>query len=94
MKNKKGQVIFYGLMVGLVVLLLALALAPAVSESTTRAMNETVGDAVGLNCTTTDSNFLKAACVATDITLFYFIGFLIFLSGAIVTAKWYFGGVQ
>lgn len=86
--NNKGSVLFYGLMLGLTILVLALALAPAVSEQVNTAMNSTVGDRVGLDCDNSSiSNFDKAACVATDISLFYFIGGLIFIAGAIVTAR-------
>jgi len=89
--NKKGSILIYGLMLGLTVLFLALALAPAVSNSVVSAMNQTVGDTVGLSCdNSTISNFDKAACVATDLTLLYFIGGLIFIAGAVVTAKFIF----
>ena len=84
MENKQGSVVVYGLMVGLVILILGLALAPAVSEFTTGAMNETTG----LNCSSElISNFDKAACVANDLTLLYFIGGVILIAGAIITAK-------
>lgn len=90
--NKRGSFVVYGLMVGLVLIILALALAPAISQFTTAAMNISHGDTVGLNCSYDNiSNFDKAACVATDLTLFYFIAFLIFLAGAVVTAKFVFG---
>ena len=47
----------------------------------------------GMDCDNASiSNFDKAACVATDLMLFYFISFLVFLAGAIVTAKFAFGG--
>jgi len=91
MNGKKGQIIFYSLMVGVVVFIVALALASPITDSIGSVMNETSGDLVGLNCTSTDSNFIKATCVVTDITPFYFIGFLLFLAGAIVTAKWMVG---
>ena len=92
MNNKRGSYVIYGLMVGLVIIILALALAPAISQFTTSAMNVTDGDDVGLNCSYDNiSNFDKATCVATDLTLFYFIAFLIFLAGAVVTAKFAFG---
>jgi len=42
---------------------------------------------LGMNCSTTDDDFVKAACIATDLNLFYFIGGLIFLGGAILTAR-------
>ena len=90
--NDRGSFVIYGLMIGMVIMILALALAPAISQFTTGAMNETDGDRVGLDCNNTSiSNFDKATCVATDLTLFYFIAFLIFLAGAVVTAKFAFG---
>ena len=106
--NKKGQAIFYSLMVGLVIIILGLALAPAVSQSTNTARNTSSNvsytDAdgntgnitqIGMDCSNSSiSNFDKAACLATDLTLPYFIGFLIFLAGAIITAIITFGGQQ
>ena len=75
-------------MIGLTVAILALALAPAVKQFTDDARNESTNSSVGLNCSSDlISNFDKAACVATDITLPYFIGFLLFLSGAIVVGR-------
>ena len=91
-RSKKGSYIVYGLMLGLVIMILALALAPAISQFTTAAMNVSSGDTVGLNCSYDNiSNFDKATCVATDLTLFYFIAFLVFLAGAVVTAKFVMG---
>jgi hypothetical protein len=92
--NDKGSYVIYTFMVGMVVLLLALALAPAISDFTQDAMNVTDGDDIGLNCSYTAniSNFDRAACIAVDLSLFYFIGFLICLAGAIVTAKFAFSG--
>ena len=82
--NKSGQVIIYAFMVALVVIILALSLAPSVKVFTDDARNETTG----MNCTSPDlSNYDKAACVTTDMTIFYFIGGLIFIAGIIITAK-------
>jgi len=90
--NNKGQVVIYGLMIALVLMVLALALAPSVSQFTESARNESSGDTIGLNCSNPDlDNFNKATCVVVDINLFYFIGGLIFISGAIATAKIVFG---
>ena len=90
--NKKGSVVIYGLMLGLLVLILALALAPSVKDFTQGAMNKTSGDTVGLDCNNESiSNFDKASCVAVDLTGFWFIGSLIFISGLIITAKVVFG---
>ena len=91
-QNKKGTYLLYGFMLGMVIIILALALAPAMSQFTGDAMNVSVGDDIGLNCSYDNiSNFDKATCIATDMTLFYFIGFLICLGGAVVTAKFIFG---
>lgn len=92
--NNRGQTLFYGFMLGIVIFVLALALAPVVSEFTTSAMNDTVGDTIGLNCSGTSDNFIKATCIVTDLSLFYFIGVLVFIAGAVVTARYLFGGVS
>ncbi len=90
--NKKGSVVIYGLCLGLLIIILALALAPVVKNLTDGARNETSGDTVGLDCDNDSiSNFDKGACVATDLTLFYFIGSLIFIGGLIITSKIVFG---
>lgn len=86
--SKKGSVMIYGIMVGLTLLILALALAPAVSEQTNTARNTSNGDLAGLDCDNSSiSNFDKSACVVTDLSLPYFIGGLIFIAGAFITAK-------
>lgn len=90
--NRKGSIMFYAFMLGLLILVLSLALAPAVRDFTTGAMNTTVNDTLGLNCTTTSDIFIKATCITVDMSLFYFIGALILIAGAIVTAKYYFAG--
>jgi len=92
-ENTRGSFVIYSLMVGMVILILALALAPAIADFVGDARNVTDGDSVGLNCSYSDniSNFDKATCIATDLMLFYFIGFLIFLAGAVITAKFVFG---
>ena len=91
--NKSGQVQIYAFMIGIAVLVLALALAPAIKESIDNARNETVGDFIGMDCGNESiSNFQKAGCLASDLTMFYFIGTLIFIVGAIVTAGIVLGG--
>ena len=81
--NKKGQVFFYTLMLGIVILVLALALATPVKETVNTS--RTTSD---LNCSNSSiSDFDKGACVVADLTLFYFIGGLIFIGGAVITAK-------
>lgn len=80
---------FYGFMLGLTILVLALGLAPAIKEQvdSTRSVNTTLGGA-GLDCENSSiSNYNKAACVVADLTIFHFIGGLIFIAGAVVTAR-------
>ena len=99
--NNRSQIVIYGFMLGLTILIFALALAPSVKETISNVRNQTysVGYngsdyqlATGLDCTNTSiSDYDKAACYATDLTLFYFIGTLLFIAGAIVTAKVIFG---
>ncbi len=79
--NKQGSVMIYGLMLALVLLILGLALAPAVKDFTTDARTNMDCDNESI------SNFDKAGCIATDMTLPYFIGTVIFIGGAIITAK-------
>ena len=91
--NKRGSILIYGIMLSLVVIILAFALAPAVSESTNGAMNVSSGDKIGMDCSNASiSNFDKAACVATDLSLVWFVGGLILIGGAVVTAKIIFDG--
>ena len=92
--EKRGSIVIYSLMVGLVIIILALALAPAVQDFTDSARNETTDSGTqGLNCSSDSiSNFDKATCVATDLTLLYFIGGVVFIGGAIVGSRIFFGG--
>jgi len=86
--NKRASILLYGIMLGLTIIILTLALAPVASESAGRAMNVTVGDTIGMNCTNSSiSDFTKAACYAVDISVSYFIAILLFIGGAAITAK-------
>ena len=86
--NKRGSVLIYGLMLGLVVIILALALAPAVSESTNGARDAPSGDTYGLDCNNESiSDFDKAACTTTDLSLFWFVGGLVLIGGGIIASK-------
>jgi len=88
MWNSKANVTIYGIMLALTIIILALALAGPIRESTDNARNESDGDTIGMDCGNESiSDFTKAACVATDINLFYFIGGLIFLAGVIISAR-------
>ena len=91
--DKKGQAAIYLIMVALVIIILALAFAPVVRDFTESARNSTSGDTLGMDCSNSSiSNFDKAACYATDLNLFYFIGGLIFVGAALIGAKLIFGG--
>ena len=88
MWNSKANVTIYGIMLALTIIILALALAGPIRESTDNARNQTDGDTIGMDCGNESiSDFTKAACVATDLNLFYFIGGLIFLAGVIISAR-------
>lgn len=88
--NERGQmgVAIYGIMLGVIIMILAFALAPAGQESVATAMNGTVGDVIGLDCSNTSiSNFDKGTCIITDFSFPYFFGGLILIGGAIMTAR-------
>ena len=82
--NNRGQVVFYTLMIGIVIIIIGLALAPVVQDFITDARNETTG----MDCDNSSiSDFDKAGCITSDLTLFYFIAGLIFLGGAVIAAR-------
>ena len=88
MNNKRASVMIYSVMLALVVIILTMALAPVGKSFIDSAMNETVGDTVGLDCSNSSiSNFDKATCVVTDFSLFYFFGGLIFIAGLVITGR-------
>ena len=89
--NKNGQVIFFTLMIGLTVLIFTLSLAFPVKQSIDDATNYS-GNAstsvANLDCNNGSiSIYNKGACLVSDMSMFYFIGGLIFLVGSIITAK-------
>lgn len=88
--NNKGQVLVYGFMIAVTLIILALAVAPMLKDRTDNARNLTIqeGETQGLDCSNSSiSTFNKAACTSTDMTLFLFIGGMIFIAGAVATAK-------
>ena len=89
MKNKNGQVMVYGLMLGVAIIILALSLAGPVKQSVSNARNTTSEfGGSGLDCNNASiSDFDKAACLSSDISLPYFIGILIVIGGIVITAK-------
>lgn len=86
--NKKGQVIFYGMMMAIVITILALGLAFPLRESTDIAMNASTDTNLGLDCSNTSiSDFDKITCYATDLTPFYLIGSLLMIAGVFFLGK-------
>jgi len=87
--NNKSQVFFYSLMLGIVIIVVALALAGPTKDIIDSARNETTDEGqLGLNCSSSAiSNFDKGACIVSDLTIFHFIGGLIFIAGSVITAK-------
>lgn len=87
--DNKGQVVVFGLMMGVVIIILALALAGPIKQSVDTARNTTTESGEpGLDCTNSSiTQEQKAACVAADLTLFYFVIGLIFIAGIVITAK-------
>ena len=91
--NKKGQVVFYTLMLSMVVFILAMALAPTVKQFVDDAREPTSATQVGMDCNNaTISDFNKAGCVLVDLGLPYFFFGMLALAGIIVGAKLIIGG--
>lgn len=88
MENKAQGTWGYAIMLGLTIIVLALALAIPVRDFTRDARNSTVGDTLGMDCENESiSNFVKATCVTTDLTIFYFIGSLLIIGGAVIVGR-------
>ena len=88
MKNKRGQVIFYTLMLSVVVILLALALANPVKEFVNTARAPTTENSTGLDCLNGSiSDFDKGTCMLVDLNTPYFIGILLALAGTIIGGR-------
>lgn len=87
--NQRGQItIFYTFMIGITVIVLALAFAPTLKIFTNDAM-----DSSNLDCDNSSiSYFDQSACIITDVSLFGFIGGLIFIVGSIIGARIVFSG--
>lgn len=86
--NSKAQVFFVTMMIALVFIILALAFAPVIKQFSDTAREPTSDTNVGLDCNNEYiSNFDKANCLFVDYMNPYFVGFLIFSAGAIISAK-------
>lgn len=81
--NNRGQTILFGFMIMLTLIILALNLAGPLRESISEARNSN-----NLDCGNESiSNYDKGACVVSDLTLFNFIGVMIFMAGAVMAAR-------
>ena len=90
--NRKAQIPIYGLMLGITIMILGLALATATFESTNTARGNSTANFIGLNCDNTNlSTFDQGTCLFVDFSGFYFLAAVIFIGGAVVTAKIVFG---
>jgi len=85
--NKKGSLAILSIMLAITIIVLVLALAGPVKESAFLARNESHGNIVGMNCSTTTDNFVKAGCLVVDLNLFYFVGALLLIAGGVMGAR-------
>jgi uncharacterized protein (UPF0333 family) len=93
MKNKKGQVVFYTLMLSVVVVVLALAMTPVVKQVVDNSTGEDTDTQQGMSCNnSTISDFRKAQCVLTDLTTPFFLYGMLAIALIIIGARVIFGG--
>lgn len=86
--NKRGQVVFYTLMLGVCIIVLALSMVKVVNSFVVDARAPTSDTAVGLDCANSSiSDFNKAQCVITDLATPYFFFGILGLAGSVLTAK-------
>jgi len=86
--NNKGFAFFVLMMIAIVFIVMALAFAPPLREFADTAMNASTDSSVGLNCTSPTLNkYDRANCLFVDYQMPFFVGFLIFAAGAIITAR-------
>ena len=91
--NNRGQMVFYLMMLAVIVIILAIALANPLKEFVNDARAPSSDTAVGLDCNnSTISDFQKAQCTLTDLSLPYFIIGLVGLAGIIIGAKLFIDG--
>lgn len=91
--NNKGQVYLVSIMIATIFIVFALAVAPTIKQFVDDARNPSTDSSVGLDCSNTSiSKYDKATCIAVDTFNPYFVGFLVFAAGLIITAKIIVGG--
>lgn len=92
-KNKRGQTLFFTFMLGVVILVLGLALFVVVQTFVTDARAPTTDTAVGLDCLNSSiSDYQKAQCTLTDLSMPYYLIGMIGLAGMVWAAKLIIGG--
>ena len=77
----------YGIMLAITIIVLVLALATPLREGIIIARNESYGNVVGMNCSTTEDIFVKGGCLVADLNLFYFVGALLLIAGGVIGAR-------
>ncbi|MBW2965491.1 hypothetical protein KY342_00135 [Candidatus Woesearchaeota archaeon] len=86
--NKKGQAIFYSMMLSVALIVLVLAFLPIGQSFVDSAMNQTTGDTIGLDCDNSSiSNFQKGTCDILDFSSAYVFGGMLLIALGILTAK-------
>ena len=91
--NIKGQAYLVSIMIACVFIVAALAFAPAIKSFVDTSRSASTDSSVGLDCSNDSiSKFDKATCVAVDMFNPYFVGFLVFAAGLIITARIIVGG--
>lgn len=74
---------FFAFMLGIIILVMALALSGPV-----KTQIDDIRGVDNLNCSSTDiSIYDKGTCIVADLTIFHFVGGLIFIAGAVIAAK-------
>ena len=82
--NNKGQVLIFGFMMMMAIIVLTLGIAPSAQS----VLNQTM-DAINMDCDNSSiSNFVKTACVAVDMGMFYFlVGLIAFAFAMFIGGK-------
>lgn len=91
--NKRGQVMFYTIMLSVVLIILAMAMTPVVKQFVDDSRNSTTETRQGLDCSNESiSDFQQAQCVLVDMATPYFFFAVIGIAGIVIGAKVLFGG--
>jgi hypothetical protein len=88
--NSKGQVVLFSLMMGLILIILAIAFTSPLTQYIGGFRNTTndIGEFSGLDCDNSSiSDFQKATCLISDLTVPYFIGIVLALAGIVIGAR-------